>query len=60
MFDRKEKCTTSIQYYQSRMMGVEHLVESQLTTETELLGVNLLQRHFVYHKPHITLTRSGP
>jgi hypothetical protein len=33
---------------------VEHLVEWRLAGETEVLGENLLRRHFVHHKSHMT------
>jgi hypothetical protein len=33
---------------------VEELVERRLVGETEVLGENLLQRHFVHHKSHMT------
>jgi hypothetical protein len=36
------------------MMIVEQLVEWRLTEETEGLGENLPQRHFVHHKSHMT------
>jgi hypothetical protein len=36
---------------------MEHLMELRLAVETEVLGENLLQRHFVHHKSY--LTRSG-
>jgi hypothetical protein len=32
----------------------DYLVEWRLTGETEILGENLLQRHFVHHKSHLT------
>jgi hypothetical protein len=34
------------------MVIVEKLVEWRLAGETEVLGENLLQRHFVHHKSH--------
>jgi hypothetical protein len=33
---------------------VEKLVEWRLVGETEVLGENLPQRHFVHHKSHMT------
>jgi hypothetical protein len=36
------------------MVIVEKLVEWRLTGETEVIGENLPQRHFVHHEPHIT------
>jgi hypothetical protein len=33
---------------------VEQLVEWRLEGETEVLGENLPQRHFVHHKSHMT------
>jgi hypothetical protein len=35
-------------------MIVEQLVEWRLAGEPEVLGENLLQRHFVLHKSHMT------
>jgi hypothetical protein len=43
--------------YQPQMIGdgiVEKLVEWRLAGETEVLGKNLAQRHFVHHKSHMT------
>jgi hypothetical protein len=36
------------------MVTVEQLVELRLTGETEVIGENVPQRHFVRHKSHIT------
>jgi hypothetical protein len=36
------------------MMILEQLVEWRLAEETEVLGENLRQRHFVHHKSHMT------
>jgi hypothetical protein len=36
------------------MAIVEKLVELRLAGETEVVGENLPQRHFVRHKSHIT------
>jgi hypothetical protein len=36
------------------IMMMEKLVEWKLAGETEVLGENLPQRHFVHHKSHLT------
>jgi hypothetical protein len=36
------------------MVIMEQLVELRLAGETEVLGENLPQRHFVHHKSHMT------
>jgi hypothetical protein len=42
------------------MVIVEKLVEWRLTGETEVLGENLPQRHFVYQRSHMTRTGFEP
>jgi hypothetical protein len=39
---------------------MEDLVEWRLVGETEVLGENLAQRHFVHHKSHLTRPGSNP
>jgi hypothetical protein len=39
---------------------VEKLVEWRLAGETEVLWENLSQRHFVHHKPHMTIPGFEP
>jgi hypothetical protein len=41
-------------------MNMENFVESDVAGETEVLGGNLLQRHFVHHKSQITWPRIEP
>jgi hypothetical protein len=40
------------------MVIVEQLVESRFAGETDVLGENLPQLHFVHHKSH--MTKPGP
>jgi hypothetical protein len=42
------------------MVIVEILVEGRLPVETEILGENLHQSHFVHHKSHMTRPRFEP
>jgi hypothetical protein len=42
------------------MVIVEHLVEWRLAGETEVIGENKPQCHFVHHKSHMTWTRLNP
>jgi hypothetical protein len=42
------------------MMIVEQLVECELAGETEVLGENLPQCHYIHHKSNMTLPRLEP
>jgi hypothetical protein len=36
------------------MMNIERFVERELAPETEILGENLPQLHYIHHKSHMT------
>jgi hypothetical protein len=42
------------------IMMMEKLVEWRLAGENEVLGENLLQCHFVHHKPHMLCLDANP
>jgi hypothetical protein len=42
------------------LMNVEQSVERELPGETEVLGENLSQRHFVHYKSHMTSPEIEP
>jgi hypothetical protein len=41
-------------------MNVEKSVEWELAVESEVLGENLPQCHFVHHKPHMLCPDANP
>jgi hypothetical protein len=43
-----------LDYLPRVIMMMEKLVEWRLAGETEVLGENLHQRHYVHHKSHLT------
>jgi hypothetical protein len=53
--------TAVLLLYESQMMViVEQLLEWRLSGETEVLGENLPQGHFVHYKPHMTRPELEP
>jgi hypothetical protein len=47
--------TSGLSYLAHVIVRVEKLVEWRLAGETEVLGENLSQRHFIHHKSQLTI-----
>jgi hypothetical protein len=52
--------TIGLSYLPRVIMTIENLVEWWLLGETEVLGENLSQCHFVHHKSHMTCSGANP
>jgi hypothetical protein len=52
--------TTGLLYLPRVTVMIENLVEWRVAGETEILGENLSQRHFVHHKSHLPDPGSNP
>jgi hypothetical protein len=52
--------TTGLLYLPRVIVMMENLVEWRLVGETEVLGENLPQSHFLHHKSHLPDTGSNP
>jgi hypothetical protein len=52
--------TTGLLYLPRVIVRMENFVQWRLAGETEVLGENVAEHHFVHHKSHLTRTRREP